>query len=240
MTKIKTFALQPDTVIAGKYRIVDLLGAGWEGEVYLVRELLTDIERTAKCFFPARNRRDQALKRYARKLHKLRQCPMVIQYHARDSIVVDGVRVSVLLSEFVEGELLSTFLKRQRGRRMSPFQAVHLLHALVRGVESIHGVGEYHGDLHLDNILVQRFGLGFDLKVLDMFHWGPPSGENYRHDICDVIRVFYDILGGARTYARQPPEIKAICCGLKRSLILKKFRTISQLRTYLETMEWQS
>jgi hypothetical protein len=32
--------------------------------------------------------------------------------------------------------------------------------------------------------------------------------------------------------------IKHICRGLKRSLILSRFRTISQLRRHLETLEW--
>jgi hypothetical protein len=35
------------------------------------------------------------------------------------------------------------------------------------------------------------------------------------------------------------PEVKAICRGLKRTLILKYFRSAGQLREHLETMEWQ-
>jgi hypothetical protein len=50
--------------------------------------------------------------------------------------------------------------------------------------------------------------------------------------------MFYDALGGQKHYARQPAEVKAICCGLKRSLIIQKFRTAGHLRRYLESMEW--
>ncbi|MCH8043431.1 MAG: serine/threonine protein kinase, partial [Planctomycetes bacterium] len=39
-------------------------------------------------------------------------------------------------------------------------------------------------------------------------------------------------------YAKHPQQIKTICCGLKRSLILKKYRTAGQLREYLEMMQW--
>ena len=236
--RIERFRLQPGDTIANKYEIIEKLGAGWEGEVYLVNEKRTNVARTAKLFFPHRNPGDRTLKAYARKLHRLRQCPIVIQYHTLDSIVFRGREISVLISEYVEGELLSQFIKHQKGKKMSPFQAVHLLHALTKGIESIHAAKEYHGDLHLENIIVQRFGLGFELKVLDMFHWGAASGENYRHDICDLIRVFYDVLGGAESYAKQPAEVKAICCGLKRSLITKKFRNASQLRHHIETMDW--
>ena len=101
--------------------MVTLLGAGWEGAVYLVRERGTGIERTVKIFFPQRNPRDRTLRFYARKLHKLRHCPVVIQYHTRDTFIYNDTKVSFLLSEFVEGELLSDFLKRQRGHRLSPF-----------------------------------------------------------------------------------------------------------------------
>ena len=72
-----TFGLRPGDVLAGKYRVCDLLGAGWEGEVYLVRELATGIERSAKVFFPARNPGNRALRFYAKKLHKLRHCPIL-------------------------------------------------------------------------------------------------------------------------------------------------------------------
>jgi len=51
--------------------------------------------------------------------------------------------------------------------------------------------------------------------------------------------VFYEALGGQKHYARQPEEVKAIICGLKSSLILKKFKTAGQLRDYIEHMQWQ-
>ena len=54
----------------------------------------------------------------------------------------------------------------------------------------------------------------------------------------DMIHIFYEMLGGAKHYSKQPAGVKAICNGLKRSLILKKFRSASQLRRYIETMQW--
>jgi tRNA A-37 threonylcarbamoyl transferase component Bud32 len=237
--RINSFKLPGGTLLAGKYEVVSRLGSGWEGEVYLVRECGTRIERTVKIFFPRRNLGNRALRFYARKLHKLRHCPVVIQYHTRDTFVFNGLQVSFLVSEFVEGELLSDFLKRQSGRRLNPFQGVHLLHALAVGIELIHNVGEYHGDLHTDNVIVLRHGLGFELKLLDMFSWGSPNAENIQHDVFDLIRIFYDALGGQRWYRRQPQEVKDICKGLKRSLIAREFRSAGQLCQYLEMMEWQ-
>ncbi len=102
----------------------------------------------------------------------------------------------------------------------------------------MHRFGEYHGDLHPENIIMRRHGLSYELKLLDFFHWGRVRRENMNDDICDLIRIFYDALGGRARYSKQPREVKEICCGLKRSLILKKFRTATALRLYLETQVW--
>lgn len=233
-----TFNLEAGRIVARKYEVVSKLGSGWEGEVYKIRERSTGIERAAKLFFPSRNPGNKTSKFYAKKLHKLRHCSIVIQYHTEEHITCYRKPVTVLISEYVEGNLLSTFLREQPGKRLSPFQAIHLLHALTRGIEEIHKLGEYHGDLHPENIIVRRYGLSFDLKLLDMFHWSGSRKQNIQEDICDLIRIFYDALGGPRYYAAQPQQIKKICCGLKRSLLLKQFKTTKQLREQLETLRW--
>ena len=235
---IESFDLAPGRTIARKYEVVSSLGSGWEGEVYKIREKSTGIERAAKLFFPHRNVRNRAAKFYAQKLHKLRACPIVIHYHTEETIQVLRQPITVLVSEYVEGELLSSFLERQRGRRLEAFQALHLLHALVVGIESIHAVREYHGDLHTDNIIVERCGLEFHLKLLDFFHWQAPKRESAQDDLCDAIRIFYDALGGARHYRRQPEPVKYLVRGLKRSLILRRFPTATSLRRAIESLQW--
>lgn len=237
---IDAFNFVPGRVIAGQYEIITRLGAGWEGEVYLVRERTTGIEKTAKFFFPQRNQKEKASRFYARKLHKLRQCSIVIQYYAQNTVICRGAPVIFLVSEFVEGELLSLFLQSCRGKRLPPFQAVHLLHAMASGIECIHQLGEYHGDLHTENIIVSRYGLNFELKLLDLFLRGAPTKKQIHEDVIDMVRIFYDAVGGQKHYAKQPREVKEICCGLKRCLILKKFRSAGQLRAYLESMSWSS
>ena len=146
--------------------------------------------------------------------------------------------ITVLVSEYVEGELLTDFLTRQPGGRLQPFPALHLLHALVVGLECIHRSREFHGDLHSDNIIVERYGLTFDLKILDFFQWQALKRDGYQHDLCEIIRMFYVALGGARFYAKQPRVVKEIVLGLKRSLILKRYPTAAHLRQHLETVRW--
>lgn len=236
--QIDRFEFSPGRILARKYEVISHLGRGWEGEVYMVRETATGIDRAAKFFFPHRNLRDKTSNFYACKLHKLRHCPIIIQYHTQETILYRGVSINFLVSDFVEGDLLSQFLAKQPGKRLTAFQGLHLLHALADGIECIHHVHDYHGDLHPQNIIVQRYGIGFDLKLLDLFHWGAPKKENIHDDVVDLIRILYDALGGKKHYAKHPPQIKAICCGLKRTLILKKFRSAGQLKEYLENIEW--
>lgn len=235
---VDSFDFVPGRILARKYEVVACLGKGWEGEVYRVIETRTGIERAVKFFYPQRNPKDRAVRFYAKKLHKLRHCPVVIKYHTQDTITYRGQEVSFLVSEYVEGEMLSEFVDRQPGKRLQPFQALHLLHTLAQGIEAIHHMHEYHGDLHTDNIIIMRYGLGFELKLVDMYHWGAPKRENLYDDVCDLVRIFYDAIGGRKHYAKQPQVVKDICCGLKRSLILSKFRTAGELREYIETLEW--
>lgn len=238
VAKIETFDLPQGRIIAGKYQIISRLGSGWEGEVYKVIEVRTGIERTAKLFYPHRNEKNRTLRRYAQKLHKLRKCPILIKYATEEVFRYKRIPVSFLISEYVGGDLLVDFLSTRPGKRLAPFEALHLLYRLTKGIESIHLMNEYHGDLHMENIIVGKFGLEFDLKLIDLFHWDFPKRENRQDDICDLIRIFYDCLGGQRFYSHQPDVVKYICCGLKRSLILKKFKTVAQLRKHIETMGW--
>lgn len=233
-----SFDLIPGRKISGKFEVISRLGDGWEGEVYKVREIKSKIERAAKIFFPHRNLQEKSAKAYAQKLHKLRNCSLLIHYHTQETIIFKKLPMTVLISEYVEGILLSEFIRKFPGKRLPHYKALHLLYALTKGLEEVHLMKEYHGDLHMDNIIVQKFGLSFDLKLLDLFHWKVPKRENMQDDIVGLINVFYDSMGGARYYSRHPKSVKYICSGLKRSLILKKFKTISQLKKHIEELEW--
>ena len=175
---------------------------------------------------------------YAKKLHKLRDCPALIQYHTQETIRFQNQSVTFLISDFVEGEILTDFIKNQPGKRLDPFQGLHLLYALTCAIEDIHRHKDYHGDLHAGNVIMRRHGLGFDIKLLDFFHWGSPKPENLKDDIVDLMKIFYDSVGGKKWYAKQPDFVKGTCCGLKRTLILKKFRTILHLKQHLENLDW--
>jgi len=232
------FDFSPGRIIGGRYQVIEKLGAGSEGEVYKVAEVLTKRLRAIKLFYPHKNPSFKVSIKNAQKLDKLTDCPIVINYHGHEVITINKVKVACIVCEYIEGEILDGFVNKQKNKQLNIFPAIHLLYSLVCGLEFIHVNGEYHGDLHTENIIIKRFGLEFDIKIIDFHHWGDSKKDNRDEDIIKTIRIFYDILGGQKIYKKHPPSIKYIICGLKRSLILERFKTVSHLKNHLELMDW--
>lgn len=237
--RLTSFDFKTGALLAHKYRVLERLGGGWEGEVYRVREVMTGIDRAAKFFFPHRNPGDKAVKFYAKKLHKLRDCPVVIQYVTQERISVQDHRVTFLVSEYAEGQVLTEFIAEHPNKRLTPFEALHLLHALAKGMAQVHLLRESHGDLHAGNVMVRRHGLGFDVKVIDFFQWDGAKPEQLQDDVRGLVEILHAAVGGARHYSRQPAVIKNIVRGLKSSLIRQQFRNAIQLRDHLEDLVWE-
>ncbi len=214
------YELPPGRSLGSRYEVVEFLGCGWEGEVYKVVEVRTGIERAAKIFYPQRNPRGRALLQYARKLNKLGHVPIIIQYHHQDTARVRGRVVEFMVSEYVPGELLSAFQARQPGKRLKSFEALHVFHALASGIAPIHQAGEYHGDLHTDNVVVRLRGIGFEVKLMDFFDLGravcaatPLPTCTSRHPRLESRRF-----GGARPVPRDAPEGRAAWLGHSRPI----------------------
>ena len=202
--RITSFDLEPGQRIGGKYRVEAYLGGGLQGEVYRVTELHTRVRRAAKLFYPQQNQGSRAARNYAQKLERLRDCRIVIQYYHAERVRIQETEVACLLSEYVDGIPLSDLIAKHPGSRLPAFKALHLLYALVWGLEQIHQRREYHGDIHPWNILVRPRGIFFDIKLIDFYHLGASKAAHRREDIVDAVRILYDMIGGRRRYGRQP------------------------------------
>ena len=232
------FDLQPGRTLGPNYHIVEFLGGGWEGEVYKVEERRTGIIRAAKLFYHREGVREAPLLRYAKKLYKLRSCPIIIQYHHRGIARVKGDQIEYLVSDLAEGVMLSNYLEAHRKKRLPTFEALHLLYAVALGVEQVHYLGEYHGDIHSDNIMVRKKGMGFDVHLIDFFDLGRSTREKIQYDVYDLISLLHEMIGGYEVYGRSGKEIRQIVMGRKHGLIRKKFQNAGHLRLALENMEW--
>jgi len=236
--RIKRFDFPPGRIVAGRYQIEQLLGSGWEGEVYAIVERATGIRRAAKFYYPHRDPMGKVAIAYARKLDALRHCPILMQYYHQEIALVKRKKVTVVISELVEGQQLSEFLARQPRKRLSAFEALHVLYELAKGIAPIHARGEYHGDIHDDNIMIRRRGIGFDVKLLDFFDLGKPSRDKIHKDVLNLVQVFHTLVGGAKFYAKQPRVVKEIIRGQKDTLILERFGSAGDIQRWLETLVW--
>lgn len=235
---VKRFDLPPGRVVAGKYLIERPLGSGWEGEVYAIVERSTGIRRAAKFYYPHRDPTGKAAIAYARKLDALRHCPILMQYHHQELAQIRRKKVTIVISELVDGVKLSEFLALQKHHCLTTFEALHVLYVLAKGISPIHARGEYHGDIHDDNIMVRRQGIGFEVKLLDFFDLGKPTKGKIHKDVLNLIQVFHTIVGGRDCYGKQPKVVKDIIRGLKDSLILSRFQSAGDIQRHLETLEW--
>jgi tRNA A-37 threonylcarbamoyl transferase component Bud32 len=157
----------------------------------------------------------------------------------QETVRFRGGKVAVVISELVDGVKLSEFLANQPRKRLRTFEALHVLHTLARGIAPIHARGEYHGDIHDDNIMIRRSGISFDVKLVDFFDLGRPNRSKIHKDVLNLIEVFHTIVGGRDHYAAQPRVVKNIIRGLRDTLILARFKSAGDIQRHLETLQWE-
>lgn len=232
-----TFNFHPGRRL-GRYVLGSRLGAGYEGEVYHVTEQRTGIERVAKFFYPHRFEDRTRSVKVARKLHRLRDCRVVLQHHDHGQITWRGETIDYLVSDLAHGELLDHLVSRQRGKRLMPFEALHLTYAIAQGVAAIHALREYHGDIHGDNILVERHGIGFRVRLIDMFINVDRASPRASADVVDIVGLLYTMVGGPRGYPQSPKLVKDIVCGRRRESIVRKFPNAGALRDFMDAYQW--
>lgn len=148
-------------MIAGKYRLLERLGAGGMGAVYLC-EHLTMGRRVALKVLPLAQAEDPAsLKRFYREARAVARLDHPNIVRAFDLDHEENLHFLVL--EFVDGCNLHDFVRRNGP--VSPLRAAHFLRQAALGLAHAHEVGLVHRDIKPSNMLLDRAGC---VKVLDM------------------------------------------------------------------------
>lgn len=235
---VESFDFKPGRILAQKYEIIEKIGSGWEGEVYKVIETATGIERAAKFFYPERNPQNQSVKFQAQKSHKLKSCDILIKYTTIEKIQYNKQPLYFMVSEFVEGPSLASFVSQRKCKRLEYYETLHLVYNLATQIAPIHLANEYHGDLHPENLILEKYGVKFQFKTYDFFHWRDNRSENIFFDVLSIINITYECMGGKTTYAGAPQILKDIICGRKQSLIRQKFRNAFQLKTFIKNQNY--
>ncbi|HEY6329117.1 MAG TPA: serine/threonine-protein kinase, partial [Blastocatellia bacterium] len=141
-------------VIAGRYRIVGLLGKGGMGEVYRAEDLKL-YQQVALKFLPGVLENDgAALARLHSEVRIARQIAHPNVCRVFDIGEVDGHHF--ISMEYVDGEDLSSLLRRIG--RLPQDKAVEIARQLASGLAAAHEAGVVHRDLKPANIMIDGRG----------------------------------------------------------------------------------
>jgi len=144
----------PGTMLAGRYRIVALLGRGGMGTVYRADDLKLGHSVALK-FLPTGLESDpDRLRRFLDEVRTARQVshPNVCRVHDVDEI--DGRHF--LSMEYVDGEDLSSLLRRIG--RLPEERAVTVARQICAGLSAAHEAGVLHRDLKPANVMLDGRG----------------------------------------------------------------------------------
>ncbi|MBN8610322.1 MAG: serine/threonine protein kinase [Deltaproteobacteria bacterium] len=153
--------LLPDTMIAGRYRILDVLGEGGMGTVYRAEQPALHRRVALKVVRPELSSDASMIARFEREAYASSRItsPHVVVVHdfgrAESGLLY-------LVMELLEGESLATCLERE-GSLPVP-EALRICRDVARALEVAHGAGIVHRDLKPDNVFLTTQG---DVKVLD-------------------------------------------------------------------------
>src|SRR5262245_13936101 len=148
-------------VIGGKYKVLDRLGEGGMGAVYLVEHLRLHCLFAMKVLPRDRIKDPAALGRFYREARATAAVnhPNIVRTHDVDR---DG-DLHFIVMEYVDGCDLQRVVKAHGPVDVSV--AAHLISQAANGLQQIHDAGWVHRDVKPSNLLVARDGV---VKILDL------------------------------------------------------------------------
>jgi serine/threonine protein kinase len=170
----------------GKYKVLERLGSGGMGSVYLCEHKFMR-RRVAVKVLPAAKAEDPAsLERFYREARAAAALdhPNIVRAYDIDQ----DENLHFLVMEYVDGASLQEIIKKTG--QMNVLRACHYIRQAAIGMQHAHEAGLVHRDIKPGNLLVDRTGT---VKVLDM------GLARFFHDEEDILTKKYDesVLGTA-------------------------------------------
>ena len=209
----------PGRLVAGRYRIIALLGKGGMGEVYRADDLTLG-QAVALKFLPDEAARDEGLlERFRNEVRIARRVSHPNVCRVYDVGDVDGQTFFTM--EYVDGEDLASLLRRIG--RLPPDKALDIARQLCAGLAAAHSKGVLHRDLKPANIMldgrgqvvITDFGLagvaddirGNEIRSGTPAYMAPEqlAGKevSQRSDIYALGLVLYEVFTGKRAFAEK-------------------------------------
>jgi serine/threonine protein kinase len=148
-------------VINGKYKLLDAIGKGGMGKVFLCEHVRLRRKVALKVLASKHLSNPSALERFEREAQAIASLdhPNIVRAHDIDQ---EG-RLHFLVMEYVDGVNLQE-LVGQRGP-LAVLRAAHYITQAAKGLQHAHDAGWVHRDIKPGNILLDRDGT---VKILDM------------------------------------------------------------------------
>jgi len=218
--KTQSFAVLTKGMTVGHYRIVDKIGAGGMGEVYLAHDTELD-RRVALKFLPPHLCRDEdCRKRFKREAQAAARLdhPNIVTVHE----VGEFHERPFFVMQHVEGQSLRELIK---GKGLSLARIIHLTIEILDGLREAHEADIVHRDIKPSNILIDSKGrpklVDFGLAAVKgtdrltktgstlgtVGYMSPEQAEgkevDQRSDLFSAGVVLYEMIAGRRPFDRE-------------------------------------
>ena len=163
----------------GPYQLIDLLGEGGMGSIYLAKQISLDRKVALKVVKSHLLKNESMMVRFTREAFAAAQLihPNVVQIYD-----MGNDRGNCYFSmELVEGQALQDLIKNNK--KLDPEQAANYVLQAARGLECAHHAGMVHRDIKPANLLVNHEGL---VKVADLGLVKVPERDESELDDGDI------------------------------------------------------
>jgi serine/threonine protein kinase len=148
-------------VVGNKYKLLELIGAGGMGAVYLCEHIRLHQVRALKVLPTEKLKDESAVARFYREARAVAALdhPNIVRAHDVDQ---DG-NLHYLVMEYVDGSSLQDIVARHGP--MDPVRAAHYIAQAALGLQHAFESGQVHRDIKPGNLLLDRSGT---VKILDL------------------------------------------------------------------------
>lgn len=148
-------------LLGSKYKVLERLGAGGMGAVFLCEHVVMRRLVAVKILPPDQANSESALERFHREARAVAQLkhPNIVAAHDVDQ---EG-KLHFLVMEFVDGNTLDRIVRKSGPLPL--VRACHYIRQAAEGLQHAHEAGLVHRDIKPANLLLGRDGI---LKLLDM------------------------------------------------------------------------
>lgn len=171
----------------GKYKVLEKLGSGGMGQVFLCEHMLMR-RRVAIKVLPTTKAQDPAgLERFYREARAIAAVDHPNLVRAYD--IDQAENLHFLVMEYVDGVSLQELVKKIGP--LPVLRACHYIYGAAVGLQHVHQIGLVHRDIKPGNILVDRHGM---VKILDL------GLARFFHDTDELTKKYDENILGTADY----------------------------------------